>query len=154
MVIGLSQDQCIQSYGRLLGLLADQVVLQAKTRQFHWNVKGMHFVPLHSFFGEQYEALNEVIDDTAERIRQLGFPAPATLQKVLIEARIQETEGEMSANEMLKQLLEDHGQLVRQLRADIDFLTANGDAGNADFYTALLQNHEKTVWMLQSMLAG
>lgn len=154
MDIGLNQEQRKQSYATLFRLLADVVVLQAKTRQFHWNVKGMHFVPLHGFFGEQYDAFNEVIDDTAERIKQLGFMAPFTLQELLKEARLKESEGEISAHEMLKQLLEDHGQLVRQIRSDVEFLTLNGDAGNADFLTGLLQNHEKTVWMLQAMLAS
>jgi starvation-inducible DNA-binding protein len=134
-------------------LLADEIVLQAKTRAFHWNVKGMSFSSLHPFFGDQYDALDTQIDDIAERIRQLGSEAPNNLAGLLQITRLKENDSEKNAAEMVRELADDHATLIRQLRLDIPEAGSAGDDGTADFLTGLLESHEKMAWMLNSHLS-
>jgi len=151
--IGLTENQRNES-GEILSLaLADQYILYTKTRNFHWNVKGLNFSELHAFFENQYSQLDDFIDKTAERIRQLGRVAPGSLQEFLTKTRLAEAQCGTDAHEMLAQLLKDHETIIRQYRSDVDVLTTLGDAGNADFLTGLLENHEKMAWMLRSYLS-
>jgi len=151
--IGLSHSQTETVSVILKAILSDEVVLQAKTRNFHWNVTGMHFSQLHTFFESQYDQLGDYIDDTAERIRQLGLATPGNLSDFLSLTRLKEATGTLSDKEMLSQLLNDHETIINQLRVDIDATTGAGDAGNSDFLTALLEVHEKMAWMLRSYLS-
>lgn len=152
--IGL-KDSARRGVAQLLGVtLADEVVLQTKTRNYHWHVTGPQFNDLHKFFESQYDTLDEAIDDTAERIRALGEAAPATLGEFLKLARLQEKAGQsLTAEEMVASLLADHEAMVVALREDLEKCnTKFGDAGNQDFLTGLMQTHEKMAWMLRSML--
>lgn len=151
--LGLKSQSIEKVAGILAGILADEVVLQAKTRNFHWNVTGIHFASLHSFFESQYDQLGEYIDDTAERIRQLGRVAPGNLAEFLKASRLKEAKGVPSDKEMLAELMNDHESLIRQLREDVDAANAAGDSGNGDFLTALLEGHEKMAWMLRAHLS-
>ena len=151
--IGLSHSQTETGSIILKGILSDEVVLQAKTRSFHWNVTGMHFSQLHTFFESQYDQLGDYIDDTAERIRQLGLATPGNLSDFLSLTRLKEASGSLTDRDMLSQLLNDHETIIKQLRVDIDATTGAGDAGNSDFLTALLEGHEKMAWMLRSYLS-
>jgi len=151
--IGLSHSQTETVSIILKGILSDEVVLQAKTRNFHWNVTGMHFSQLHTFFESQYDQLGDYIDDTAERIRQLGLASPGNLSDFLALTRLKEASGSLTDKDMLSQLLNDHETIIKQLRVDIDATTGAGDAGNSDFLTALLEGHEKMAWMLRSYLS-
>ena len=153
--IGLSQDQRLGVVALLKSLLADEYVLYTKTRNFNWNVTGPRFHDLHKFFESQYEAIDETIDEVAERIRSLGGVAPGSLAEFLALARLSEQKGELaSADLLVERLLEDHEAVIRVLREDLR--TANdefGDAGTSDFLTGLLEEHEKMAWMLRSLLA-
>lgn len=134
-------------------LLADVISLYFATRGAHWNVVGPNFGPLHQFFEEQYEALDEEMDDIAERIRSLGENAPATLSGYVKAKRGTEVAGEAkTAKAMLTALLEDHEQLIRHLRADANAASEHGDEGTADFLVGLLEDHEKMAWMLRAHL--
>jgi starvation-inducible DNA-binding protein len=137
-------------------LLADEYVLYTKTRNYHWNVVGPQFNDLHKFFGEQYEQLDEFVDEVAERARQLGGRSVATLSEFVEEARLKEHPGQYpSAEEMLENLLADHETLIRQLRADAE-AAANKyhDTGTNDFLVGLMEHHEKMAWMLRAFLEG
>jgi starvation-inducible DNA-binding protein len=134
-------------------LLADEYLLYTKTRNFHWNVTGMQFNDLHKFFEAQYEALDDTVDEVAERVRALGGRAFGTLEEFRKAARLTEHPGAVpAAREMLGALLADHEALARTLRADVDTATERKDVGTADFLTALLEAHEKAAWMLRSFL--
>ena len=154
--VGLSQKQRQGVVDILSPLLADEYLLYTKTRNHHWNVVGPQFNDLHKFFEAQYEALDEVIDEVAERARALGGRAVGTLAEFLKLARLKEHPGrQLAARDMLRDLLVDHETLVRILRRDLDVVMArHGDAGTSDFLTGLMERHEKTAWMLRSFLEG
>lgn len=152
--IGLSSKTRSQTVALLSRLLADEHVLYVKTRNFHWNVTGPHFSPLHALFEEHYTALAETIDEIAERIRALGEIAPGSMKEFLKLARLGELPGAtLAADKMLAALLADHEAVVRQLRADIGATAKLGDEGTTDFLTGLMESHEKTAWMLRAHLA-
>jgi starvation-inducible DNA-binding protein len=135
----------------LATLLADEHVLYIKLRNYHWNVTGIHFQPLHALFEEQYTLLAESIDEIAERIRSLGFFTPGSLANFQAIARLEET-GHLNgdAEKMLNNLLRDHEAIIRILRKDIEVAENANDAGTADFLTALMEEHEKMAWMVRA----
>jgi starvation-inducible DNA-binding protein len=137
-------------------LLADEFVLATKTRNCHWNVNGLHFHDLHKFFDAQYEELDAVLDDVAERTRALGGHAVGTLAEFLKLARLQEQLGQYpNAQQMVAELLDDQETVIRQLRTDLEKCADKyGDAGTADYLTGLMEKHEKMAWMLRAMLEG
>jgi len=154
--VGLSQKQRQDVVDILSALLADEYLLYTKTRNYRWNVVGPQFNDLHKLFETQYEALDEVIDDVAERARALGGRAVATLAEFTKLARLKEHPGrQLAAREMLRDLLVDHEALIQTLRRDLDAAMArHGDAGTSDFLTGLMERHEKMAWMLRSFLDG
>jgi starvation-inducible DNA-binding protein len=133
-------------------LLADEYVLYTKTRNYHWNVVGPQFNDLHKFFAEQYEALDEIVDEVAERARTLGGRSVATLAEFQEASRLKEHPGQYpTADDMLDNLLADHETTIRQLRADADTVgNKHHDAGTNDFLIGLLEKHEKMAWMLRA----
>jgi starvation-inducible DNA-binding protein len=137
-------------------LLADEYVLYTKTRNYHWNVVSTRFHDLHKFFEEQYEQLDEIVDDVAERTRSLGGWAVGTLREFVDLARLKETPGRQpDAQEMIGDLLADHEAVIRGLRADQETAVDKyKDIGTNDFLTGLLQIHEKMAWMLRACLDG
>jgi starvation-inducible DNA-binding protein len=134
--------------------LADEMVLLVKTRNYHWNVTGPQFNDLHKFLDGQYGELNEIVDEIAERARTLGGMAMGTMGEFQKQSRLKEHPGQHpSSKSMLSNLLTDHESIIRTLRADLAICQdTHGDAGTADFLTALMQQHEKMSWMLRSFL--
>jgi starvation-inducible DNA-binding protein len=154
--IGLADEQR-QGVAEILSrLLADEYVLYTKTRNYHWNVVGPQFNDLHRFFETQYEALDEVIDEVAERTRTLGHPAVGTLAEFQKLARLREHPGRYpAAREMLEDLLADHEAVIQSLRRDLETaMDRHHDAGTNDFLTGLMERHEKMAWMLRAFLEG
>lgn len=153
--IGLSDGQRAGVVEILQKLLADEYVLYTKTRNYHWNVVGPRFHDLHKLFEEQYQELDEVVDQLAERSRALGAPAVATLTEFLQLARLKEEPNHYPDDRrMVANLLADHETLIRQLRNDLE--TAGDrfrDIGTNDYLTGLMERHEKTAWMLRALLA-
>ncbi len=149
--IGIS-DGDRQAVSRILAAIqADEAVLSAKTRQYHWNVTGPHFSELHRLFGGQYEAIDDTIDEIAERGRALGAVAPGTLASLLAMTRLQEQQTIPNAQGMVAALLQDHESIVRQVRADIETTGVTyRDVGTSDFLTGILEAHEKMAWMLRA----
>lgn len=152
--IGLSQDQRQGVSDILTRTLADTHVLYIKTRNYHWNVTGLRFHSLHAMFEEQYNQLEESIDTIAERIRMLGFPSVATMAEYLQIATLKEHPGEYpDANTMVAHLLADHDAVIRSLRNDLETCAEEyNDMGTSDFLTGLMEQHEKTAWMLRATL--
>lgn len=150
---GLSDENRQKTAERLELLLANTYVLYAKTQVFHWNVEGLLFHSLHEMFEEQYEQLAEAIDEIAERMRMLGVKTPNGLQGLLSIATLKESKADLKSPEMIRVLLEDHEQLCRQLREDIEVADDAEDTGTEDFLTSRLEAHEKTAWMLRSSVA-
>ena len=138
----------------LNAILSDEYLLYTKTLNYHWNVVGPQFNDMHKFFGGQYEALSEIVDDVAERVRSLGGKSLGTLTEFLKTARLRETPGKHpNALGMISDLLADHESVIRSLRGDLaTCLDAYGDAGTSDFLTGLMEKHEKMAWMLRSFL--
>ncbi len=152
--IGLSIDQRQDVVQILSTLVADEFLLCTKTRNYHWNVVGPHFHDLHKFFESQYEELDNIIDDAAERVRQLGGRTVGTLKEYLSIARLEEGSGNQpDASRMIPNLLDDHETTIRHLRADLEACADKyRDAGTSDFLTGLLEKHEKMAWMLRACL--
>lgn len=134
-------------------LLADSYTLYLKTHNFHWNVTGPLFNTLHLMFEQQYTELATAVDEIAERIRALGEPAPGSYAQFGDLTRIDEAEGVPEANEMLRQLVRDHEAVVRTAREIFPIVDEARDEPTADLLTQRMQLHEKTAWMLRSMLS-
>ncbi len=152
--IGITKDHLASLVQILNSLLADEYVLYTKTRNFHWNVTGINFQELHKFFEAQYDELNIMIDDFAERVRALGGVASGSLAEFIKNARLPEVKGELlDATTMISMLLDDHEAMIRQLRIDVEISSnQNKDAGTSDFLTGIMEQHEKIAWMLRSLL--
>jgi starvation-inducible DNA-binding protein len=132
-------------------LLADEYLLYTKTRNYHWNVVGPQFNDLHKFFEAQYDELDRVIDEVAERARALGGNALGTLTEFLQHTRLKEQPDKYpDAKAMLAALLADHEALIQNLRADAERANQQGDAGTNDFLVGLMEQHEKMAWMLRA----
>ncbi len=135
-------------------LLSDEYVLYTKTRNYHWNVIGPDFSELHKFFEAQYEALDEIIDEVAERARSLGGKSFGTLKEFAQRTRLREFPAEHSdAKKMITNLLTDHETIIVALRQDlVKCAEEYGDMGTSDFLTGLMEQHEKMGWMLRAYL--
>ncbi|CAG9177041.1 Dps family protein [Cupriavidus respiraculi] len=134
-------------------LLADTYTLYLKTHNFHWNVTGPMFNTLHTMFETQYTELALAVDSIAERIRALGYPAPGTYAEYARLSSIKEEEGVPEATEMIRKLVEGQEAVVRTARSLFPAIDAAGDEPSADLLTQRMQTHEKTAWMLRSLLA-
>ncbi|GBD03065.1 General stress protein 20U [bacterium HR19] len=143
--LGIDRKKAEEIIRILSDILANEFVLYVKARNYHWNVVGMNFIELHKLFEKIYEELNEFVDDIAERIRTLGGHPPSTLKEFLELAKLKEHPGTYpDAKTMIKNLLEDHEFIIKEVdKADI---------GTADLLTEILRSHEKTAWMLRSLL--
>lgn len=133
-------------------LLADTYTLYVKTHNFHWNVTGRMFRTLHVMFEEQYRALAEAVDEIAERIRALGHPAPASFSRFAELTSIEEEDGVPAAEEMIRQLVRGHEAVVRTARTVFASAESASDQVTVDLLTERMQVHEKTAWMLRSLL--
>ena len=133
-------------------LLADTYGLYLKTHNFHWNVEGPMFNTLHLMFMEQYTELWNALDEIAERIRSLGYPAPGSYKAFAKLSSIEDEEGVPEALAMVRQLVKGHEAVARTARAAFGPAGKAGDESSADLLTQRLQVHEKTAWMLRSLL--
>lgn len=133
-------------------LLADTYTLYLKTHNFHWNVTGPMFQTLHLMFETQYTELATAVDLIAERIRALGYPAPGTYSEYAKLSSIAETSGVPKAQEMIQLLVEGQEAVVRTARSLFPLVDEANDEPTADLLTQRMQVHEKTAWMLRSLL--
>jgi len=133
-------------------LLADSYSLYLKTHYFHWNVTGPMFNSLHLMFETQYNELALAVDAIAERIRSLDFYAPGTYREFAKLTSIPESESVPKAQDMIKELVAGHEAVCRTARSVFPAAEKASDEATADLLTQRLQVHEKTAWMLRSLL--
>jgi starvation-inducible DNA-binding protein len=151
--IGIDPGERRRIADGLSNVLADTYTLYLKTHAFHWNVEGPMFNTLHQMFMEQYTELWTALDLIAERIRALGFPAPGTYGEFARRASIAETEGVPEAMQMVELLMKGHEAVARTARQVFPLADRAADESTADLLTQRLQVHEKTAWMLRSLLS-
>jgi starvation-inducible DNA-binding protein len=150
--IGISESDRKAIANGLNHLLADSYTLYLMTHNFHWNVKGPMFNTLHLMFEGQYTELALAVDIIAERIRALGFPAPATYSEFVSLSSIKEVKGQPKAEDMIKHLVAGQEAVTRTARSLFPIVEKASDEPTADILTQRMQLHEKTAWMLRSLL--
>ncbi len=150
--IGISEKDRKEIAAGLSRMLADTYTLYLQTHNFHWNVTGPMFQTLHLMFETQYNELALAVDSIAERIRALGFPAPGTYQEFVELSSIKEIRGTPKAEEMIQILVKGQEAVVKTARSIFDVVDRNHDEPTADLLTQRMQVHEKTAWMLRSLL--
>ena len=150
--IGISKEDRKKTTDGLSRLLADSYTLYLKTHNFHWNVTGPMFQTLHLMFEAQYNELALAVDLIAERIRSLGHFAPASYADYAKLSSIMEAKGVPAAKEMIKQLVQGHEAVAKTARSIFATAEKSHDEATADLLTQRLQLHEKTGWMLRSLL--
>jgi len=154
------QDMGLKSADRkrvaqgLTRALASTYMVYVKTHNYHWNVTGPLFQPLHGLFEDQYKMLAEAIDEIAERIRSLGYRAPGTMHEFLKLSHIREDEPDAvpEAEDMVMNLQQDHETITAAGRKLIHMADEAGDDATSDLVTKQIEFHEKTAWMLRSFL--
>ncbi|MEO7107173.1 MAG: Dps family protein [Rhodoferax sp.] len=152
MDIGISEADRKKIVKGLSALLADSYTLYLMTHNFHWNVKGPQFNSLHLMFMGQYTEQWNALDIIAERIRALGFPAPGTYKEFVKLATIQEVEGVPKSDDMIRHLVAAQEATARTARKLFPVVDAANDQPTADVLTQRIDIHEKTAWMLRSLL--
>jgi starvation-inducible DNA-binding protein len=154
--IGVKDDARKKIVELLNMRLCDEYVLYTKTRNYHWNVIGPRFSQLHEFFKEQYEMLDGIVDETAERARQLGGKSLGTIEEFARHSSINEHPGQYpEVQAMISNLLKDHETIIRTLRKNADECDEQyHDMATNDFFLEAVQRHEKMAWMLRAHLEG
>ncbi|OGW77790.1 MAG: DNA starvation/stationary phase protection protein [Omnitrophica bacterium GWA2_52_8] len=150
--IGIKETARKQIAKELSKFLADTYTLYLKTHNFHWNVKGPMFQTLHLMFETHYNELWMAVDLIAERIRALGFTAPGSYGEFSKLTSIQEESGDREAKDMIRSLVDGHETVIRTARMIFPAAEEAGDQVTLDLLTQRMQVHEKTAWMLRSLL--
>ncbi|MBX3129367.1 MAG: DNA starvation/stationary phase protection protein [Polyangiaceae bacterium] len=150
--IGIDAKDREEIAGGLSHVLADTYTLYLKTHNFHWNVTGPMFQTLHVMFETQYDELALAVDLIAERIRALGLPAPGTYKQFAKLSAIQEEDEVPSAKDMIRLLVQGHETVARTSRKAFKAAEKVSDQPTCDLLTQRMQVHEKTAWMLRSLL--
>ncbi len=150
--IGIEEQDRKEIAEGLSRVLADSYTLYIKTHYYHWNVTGPMFQTLHNMFEEHYTELATAVDDIAERIRALGHFAPGTYTEFKELSSIQEDTKVPEAKTMIKNLVEGHESVVRTARKVMEKAGDASDEGTLDILTQRISLHEKTAWMLRSLL--
>jgi starvation-inducible DNA-binding protein len=150
--IGIGPEGRAEIAHGLSRVLADSYTLYVKTHNFHWNVTGPMFHTLHAMFEQQYTELSTAVDEVAERIRALGAYAPGSYKAFAELTSIEEETGVPAAQDMIRQLVKGHETVARTAREVFPAAEKAGDEPTADLLTQRMQLHEKTAWMLRSLL--
>ena len=150
--IGIKEADRKKISNGLSRMLADTYTLYLKTHNFHWNVTGPMFQTLHLMFMTQYNEIWLAVDMVAERIRALGYPAPGTYKEFAALTSIKDSSGNISAKEMIQQLVAGQEAVVRTAREVLAIADKAGDQPTVDLLSARMEVHEKNAWMLRSLL--
>lgn len=151
--IGISEKNSTAVALLLNKLLANEFVLYTKLRNYHWNIECASFMEMHKLYESQYSEVEEAIDEVAERVRKIGHYAEGRLKDFVELADLEEQEYTDDQMQQIKNLVDDHETLIRNIRGNINKVENTfKDAGTADFLTGLLQKHETMAWMLRSYL--
>ena len=150
---GIPEKNRVEIAKGLSRFLADSYTLYLKTHNYHWNVTGPMFSTLHLMFEGHYNELALAVDVIAERIRALGEYAPGSYKAYAKLSQIEESEEVPTATEMINDLLKGHEAVCRTAREIFPAVESGHDEATADILTQRIQLHEKTAWMLRSLLA-
>lgn len=148
--LGLDKKKTSSTVQELNVLLADYHLYYQKLRNYHWNVIGKNFFDLHEKFEELYDDAKIKIDEIAERILTLRFQPTSNLSDYLAKSNIAESKSDLTDSEMIKNLLLDHGILLKQMRRVTEVAENGGDEGTIDLIGAYIRELEKTSWMLDA----
>ncbi|MEC9282523.1 MAG: Dps family protein [Bdellovibrionota bacterium] len=152
--IGIESAKAEEIAKGLSRLLAESYTLYLKTHKYHWNVTGPSFQTLHTMFETQYGELALAVDEIAERIRVMGQKAPGSYAEFAELSKIKDDpQSGIDANAMIKNLLADHEQVVRTAKEMLPSLEGANDEGTNSLLGARIEYHEKTAWMLSSLIA-
>ena len=133
--------------------VAETAVTTMLAQNFHWNVTGMAFGPLHDLFQKMYEDHFVAQDDLAERIKALGGHAEGTLAGMIARSKIAEHDGHANAETMIKTMLDAQNELASTLAGAGAIAAEHGDTLTEDLCIARGQVHEKFAWFLRAHLA-
>lgn len=150
--IGINEADRKEIAAGLAKVLADTYTLYLKTHNFHWNVTGPMFQTLHLMFEQHYNEMWVAVDEIAERIRSLGEPSPGSYAEFSKLTSIPETDGVPEATQMIRILVEGHQAVIKTARSLYDLVGKASDEATNDLLTQRIQVHEKTAWMLRSLL--
>jgi len=150
--LGLNEHDLESSREKLTILLANEYFLYIKTLNYHWNITGENFIAMHKLLEQQYEWLKETVDEVAERIRTLGFIAPADLSKYAKVSDIGSGDETETENNMLTDLVNSHLKVIHSIRSLLKSLDSSEDYATADMFIKILGHHEKIVWMIRCHL--
>ncbi|MEA5097516.1 MAG: Dps family protein [Burkholderiaceae bacterium] len=150
--IGISTKDRAAISESLSKVLADSFVLYLKTHNYHWNVTGPMFQTLHIMFMDQYTELWNALDQIAERIRSLGFPAPGTFKEFARLSSLKESEGTLNADGMIRDIIAGQDAVTRSARLALKIAEKADDQPTVDILVQRLQIHEKNAWMLRSLI--
>lgn len=139
----------------LTNLLANTFVLYLKTHTYHWNVEGDAFVEYHEMFEQQYRETWEAMDSIAERLRMIGFYAPTNSKELMHTSEIAEDGSILRPKNMVEVLHADHQTIIRSIRSGLKQISSNSsfDDGTKQLLKERLASHEKTAWVLRSLLS-
>jgi len=142
----------VETANAIAKVLANTHVIYMKVHNFHWNVEGARFISLHQMFEAQYSDMAEAMDDLAERIRALGEYAPGTSSQFAAMASVTETEGQISAEDMLRETVHDYEVIGEVISEAIEIADGHGDDVSAGILADRLEYHQKQAWMMRAML--
>lgn len=148
--LGLDEKATSNTVQELNVLLADYHLYYQKLRNYHWNVIGKNFFDLHEKFEELYDDAKLKVDEIAERILTLRYQPTSNLSEYLQKSNLKESKSDLSDSEMIKNLLADHGTLLKQMRKVVEVADKGGDEGTIDLIGAYIRELEKTSWMLDA----
>lgn len=150
---GIEESKRVEIATGMSRLLAESYTLYLKTHKYHWNVTGPMFQTLHLMFEQHYTDLSLAVDEIAERVRVLGEKAPGSYSEFAELSRVKEDPSKnIEANAMIENLLGDHEQVVRTAKEILPLLDGANDEGTNSLLGARIEYHEKTAWMLKSLL--
>ncbi len=150
--VGISEQNRQVIAEGLATFLANTYAVYLKTQNFHWNLTGVEFYPMHILFEKQYEDLAAAVDEIAERIRALGYYVDGTFGGLNKLKTVKDEDKVLSIKDMLHRLVESHETLIRHARKLGEVADAQGDFAAVDMLGRRLGAHEKMVWMLRSSL--
>ncbi|MCC8358783.1 MULTISPECIES: Dps family protein [Salinimicrobium] len=148
--LGLDAKKTSNTVQELNVLLADYHLYYQKLRNYHWNVIGKNFFDLHEKFEELYDDAKIKVDEIAERILTLRYQPTSNLSEYLEKSNLKESKSDLSDSQMIKNLLDDHGTLLKQMRKVVEVADKGGDEGTIDLIGAYIRELEKTSWMLDA----
>lgn len=148
--LGLDAKKTSNTVQELNTLLADYHLYYQKLRNYHWNVIGKNFFDLHEKFEELYDDAKVKIDEIAERILTLRYQPMSNLSEYLESSNLEESKSDLSDSQMIKNLLDDHGTILKQMRKVVEVAEKGGDEGTIDLIGAYIRELEKTSWMLDA----